>query len=170
MTVEITTDGPDETAALGTLLAGLLHAGDLVFLRGELGAGKTTLVRSIARALGVSGPVTSPTFTVAQRYEGRLPVAHMDAYRLGGPDDEDAELLADALGGGAVAFVEWPDAVADILPAPRVGIELRHLGGDRRLVLLDADERPTYAALEGVRDHLRARHGDHQPERGPGPR
>ena len=168
--MEIVTRGPEETASLGTLLADMLRAGDLVFLRGELGAGKTTLVRSIARALGVDGPVTSPTFTVAQRYEGRLPVAHMDAYRLGGPDDEEAELLADELGGGAVAFVEWPDAVADILPVPRLRIELRHLGGDHRLVLLDADERSTHAALEGVRDHLRSRYGDRQSERGPGPR
>lgn len=170
MRVEITSGGPEETASLGALLAGMLRAGDLVFLRGELGAGKTTLVRSIAHALGVAGPVTSPTFTVAQRYEGRLPVAHMDAYRLGGPDDEDAELLADALGGGAVAFVEWPDVVADILPPPRLSIEMHHLGGDRRLVLLDADERSTHAELEGVHDHLRARYGDRQSERGPGPR
>ncbi len=141
-----------------------------MFLHGELGAGKTTLVRAIARALGVTGPVTSPTFTVAQRYAGRTPVAHMDAYRVGAADDEEADLLADALGGGAVAFVEWPEAVADILPAPRLRITFEHGGGDRRLVRLDADEPATVAALGRLHDHLRARHRHRQPQRGPGSR
>lgn len=139
-----------------------------MFLHGDLGAGKTTLVRAVARALGVEGPVTSPTFTVAQRYEGRVPVAHMDAYRLGGPDDEEAELLADALGGGAVAFVEWPDRVEAVLPAPRLRVTLEHGGADRRLVRLDADDPATHAAIEALLDHLRARYSDHQPERGAG--
>jgi tRNA threonylcarbamoyladenosine biosynthesis protein TsaE len=107
-----------------------------VLLRGELGAGKTTLVRAIARALGVGGPVTSPTFTVAQRYQGDVEVSHVDAYRLGGPDDEDAELLRAALGDDAIAFVEWPDAILAALPEPRLEVELRHEGADRRLVLL----------------------------------
>lgn len=172
MAVEIESGGPEVTEALGTALAALLRAGDLVFLRGELGAGKTTLVRAVARALGVEGPVTSPTFTVAQRYEGRVPLAHMDAYRLSGAseDDEEAELVRDALGGGAVAFVEWPDAVADILPEPRVTIEMEHRGGDARLVRLSAGEPATTAALENIRDHLRAGHRHRQPERGPPPR
>jgi tRNA threonylcarbamoyladenosine biosynthesis protein TsaE len=172
MAVDIHSDGPDVTEALGAALAGLLGPGDLVFLRGELGAGKTTLVRAVARALGVGGPVTSPTFTVAQRYEGRVPLAHMDAYRLSGAsdDDEEAELVRDALGGGAVAFVEWPDAVAGILPEPRVSIEMEHRGGDARLVRLAAGDPATMVALESIRDHLRAGHRHRQPERGPRPR
>ena len=121
--------GPEATAALGEGLARLLRPGDLVLLRGELGAGKTTLVRAAARALGVEGPVTSPTFTVAQRYRGdAVEVAHVDAYRLGGPDDEEAELLRDAVGADAVAFVEWPDAILEALPAPRLEVELRARG------------------------------------------
>jgi tRNA threonylcarbamoyladenosine biosynthesis protein TsaE len=139
-----------------------------VLLRGELGAGKTTLVRAVARGLGVAGPVTSPTFTVAQRYAGRVPVAHMDAYRIGDADDEEAELLADALGGGAVALVEWPDAVAALLPDPRLSVVLEHRGGDRRLVRLSASDAATTAALETICDHLRARHRHRQPERGTG--
>jgi tRNA threonylcarbamoyladenosine biosynthesis protein TsaE len=172
MTVEIDSDGPELTAALGAALAEVLGPGDLVFLRGELGAGKTTLVRAVARALGVEGPVTSPTFTVAQRYEGRVPLAHMDAYRLAGAseDDEEAELVRDALGGGAVAFVEWPDAVTEILPEPRIAIEMRHRGEDARLVRLSAGDPATMAALESIRDHLRAGHRHRQPERGPRPR
>ena len=77
----------------------------------------------------MEGPVTSPTFTVAQRYRGdAVEVAHVDAYRLGGPDDEEAELLRTPLGDDAVAFVEWPDAIAAALPAPRLEVELRHEG------------------------------------------
>ena len=145
----------------------MLEPGDLVFLRGELGAGKTTLVRAVARGLGVEGPVTSPTFTVAQRYEGRVPVAHVDAYRLGGPDDEEAELLRSALADDAVGFVEWPDAISAALPAPRLEVELRHRGGDRRLVLLDAAGSETRSDLGRVIDDLRARYLHREPEPGP---
>ncbi len=108
-----------------------------MLLRGELGAGKTTLVRAIARALGVTGPITSPTFTVAQRYRGDVEVAHVDAYRLGGPDDEEAELLRAAVGDDAIAFVEWPDAILAALPEPRLEVELRHGGGDRTAGTVD---------------------------------
>ena len=149
------------------MLAGLLRAGDLVLLRGELGVGKTTLVRAVARELGVEGPVTSPTFTVAQRYRGRgVEVAHMDAYRLEGPDAEEAELLADAVAGDAIAFVEWPDAVLEALPEPRLEIELRHVGGDRRLVLLDARGAHDQELLGRQLADLRARHLHSEPEPG----
>jgi tRNA threonylcarbamoyladenosine biosynthesis protein TsaE len=145
----------------------MLRPGDLVLLRGELGAGKTTLVRAVARSLGVEGPVTSPTFTVAQRYRARgVEIAHMDAYRLAGPDAEEAELLADAVGGDAIAFVEWPDAVLGALPEPRLEIELRHGGGDRRLVLLDARDAHDLELLGRQLAHLRARHIHREPEPG----
>lgn len=127
-----------------------------MLLRGELGAGKTTLVRAIARALGVTGAVTSPTFTVAQRYQGDVAVTHLDAYRLGGPDDEEAELLRAAVGHDAIAFVEWPDAILDALPPAGMEVELRHEGGDRRLVLLDARDADRRAALARQLADLRA--------------
>lgn len=147
----------------------MLRPGDLVLLRGELGAGKTTLARAIARGLGVDGPVTSPTFTVAQRYRGDVEVAHLDAYRLSGPDDEEAELLRDAIG-EAVALVEWPDAILAALPEPRLEVELRHGGGDRRLVLLGAREVGVRAGLRRHLADLRARHihGEPQPGSRPG--
>lgn len=170
MIVEWTSAGPACTAALGAALAELLRPGDVVLLRGELGAGKTTLVRAVARALGVRGPITSPTFTVAQRYPGRVPVAHMDAYRIADADAEELEMLADALGGGAVAFVEWPDAVAEALPPARVAVEMAHAGGDRRLVRLTAADPETAAALASTCDHLRDRHRHAQSQRRPGPR
>jgi tRNA threonylcarbamoyladenosine biosynthesis protein TsaE len=139
-----------------------------VLLRGELGAGKTTLVRAVARARGVEGPVTSPTFTVAQRYEGDVPIAHLDAYRLGAPDDEDADLLGAALE-GAIGLVEWPDALLPALPEARLELELQHLGGDRRLVLFDAREPETRSELVRLIADLNARHRHREPEPRPRP-
>jgi tRNA threonylcarbamoyladenosine biosynthesis protein TsaE len=127
-------------------------------------------VRAVCRALGVEGPVTSPTFTVAQRYEGgRAPVAHMDAYRLGGPDDEEAELLRSAVDEDAIGFVEWPDAVLEALPAPRLEVTLEHRGGDERLVTLAAPEPAFRSELGRLIADLRAGHLDREPEPGTPP-
>src|ERR1700742_1519043 len=102
-----------ETEALGGQLASSLTPGDVVLVEGELGAGKTTFVRGACRGLGVTAPVTSPTFTIGQRYaaDGTVPVvAHLDLYRLASLADEDPDLLADYLGPDTIAFVEWPGA------------------------------------------------------------
>ena len=97
-----------------------------------MGTGKTTFVRGAARALGVSGPVTSPTFTIGRRYEdGTVPVAHLDLHRLASLEDEEPELLADYVNGDHVAFVEWPEAAGAGLDA-RVHVRLAHAGGDAR--------------------------------------
>jgi tRNA threonylcarbamoyladenosine biosynthesis protein TsaE len=135
-----------------------------VLLRGELGAGKTTLVRAAARALGVTEPVVSPTFTLAQRYVGRVPVAHLDAYRLGSVDDEEIGLALEAIGEGALAFVEWPDALAEGLPPARVAVRMEHRGGDRRLVLFDVPDPALHHRLRELLDHLRAGHRDTESE------
>ena len=133
------TSAAADTEALGAQLASELEAGDVVLLEGDLGAGKTTFVRGAARALGVTTPVTSPTFTIGQRYaaaDGRV-VAHVDLYRLGALSDEDPDLLADYLGPATIAFVEWPGAeTAALAELARVvaRVQLRHAGGDRREV------------------------------------
>ena len=158
MTAEFLSHGADDTEALGTALAALLAPGDVVVLRGDLGAGKTTLVRAAARALGVEGPVTSPTFAIANSYQGRLPVAHLDAWRLGDPDDEELGLALEAVGDDAVAFIEWPDAVLHGLPRPRLQVDIAHGGGDERVVRLEAADTGTHASLEALCDDLRARH------------
>jgi tRNA threonylcarbamoyladenosine biosynthesis protein TsaE len=124
-----------ETEALGARLAERLGAGDLVVVSGEVGAGKSTLIRGACRALGVSEPVTSPTFTIGQRYlSGRLPVSHLDLYRLAGLEGEDPALLEDYLRADSVAFVEWPAAGARRLGQPALAVRLEHLGEDRRAV------------------------------------
>jgi tRNA threonylcarbamoyladenosine biosynthesis protein TsaE len=134
----VETASAEETEALGARLAERLRPGDVVVLSGEVGAGKTTLIRGAARALGVTEPVTSPTFTIGQRYQGgRLPVSHLDLYRLASLDGEDPGLLDDYLGSDGVAFVEWPAAGAARLGRPTLEIRLEHLGEQRRAVELD---------------------------------
>jgi tRNA threonylcarbamoyladenosine biosynthesis protein TsaE len=137
---ELTTTSAAETEAAGAELAALLAAGDVAFVVGEVGAGKTTLIRGACRALGVEQPVTSPTFTIGQRYEdGRLPVAHLDLYRLEDLGAEDPALLDDYLGPDGVAFVEWPALARPRLAGRRIlTVRLEHLGGDRRQIQMPA--------------------------------
>jgi tRNA threonylcarbamoyladenosine biosynthesis protein TsaE len=132
----VDTSDPSETESVGAELAGGLRAGDVVLVRGELGAGKTTLVRGAARALGVTDPVTSPSFSIGHRYRARdeLTVSHIDLYRLTGLDEEDPELLADYLGDGRIAFIEWPPDSERELAQARVDVSLAHAGEDRRRI------------------------------------
>lgn len=129
------TSSAAETEALGGRLAARLRPGHVVVVSGEVGAGKTTLIRGACRALGVEGPVTSPTFTIGQRYDGRHPVAHLDLYRLGGLEEEEPALLGDYLDADSIGFVEWP-AVAEPELAGREVLEVRieHAGDDSRRV------------------------------------
>jgi tRNA threonylcarbamoyladenosine biosynthesis protein TsaE len=141
MSRRLQTSSSDQTEALAADLATGLHAGDVVLVEGELGAGKTTFVRGACRALGVEGLVTSPTFTIGQRYPGRVPVAHVDLYRVADLDAEDPDLLADYVGPDHVAFVEWPGgAVARIAGLAHVAarVVIEHAGGDARTVTIEA--------------------------------
>jgi len=134
----IETDSAAETEALGARIAARLRPGDVVLLSGELGAGKTTLIRGACRALGVTAPVTSPTFTIGRRYEGgRMPVSHLDLYRLRDLEGEDPALLDDYLGSDGVAFVEWPGAGADRLGRPALRVGLAHESEERRRIEVD---------------------------------
>jgi tRNA threonylcarbamoyladenosine biosynthesis protein TsaE len=124
-----------ETEAVGAQLAERLGPGDVVIVSGEVGAGKTTLIRGAARSLGVTEPVTSPTFTIGRRYGGgRLPIAHLDLYRLEDIEGEDPALIDDYLGGDGLAFVEWPAVGAQRLGRPALEVRLEHAGEDRRTI------------------------------------
>jgi tRNA threonylcarbamoyladenosine biosynthesis protein TsaE len=155
----------EDTQALGAALAGVVGPGDLVILRGDLGAGKTTLARAIARALGVTEPVTSPTFALAQRYLGVVPLLHIDAYRLRGVDDEELGLLLDGAA-DALTIIEWPEQLGVDLGSPRVVVELGHGGGDRRLVALSSEMRDMHVVLADIVADLRTRHIHAEPEPG----
>lgn len=135
----------EETERSGAALAAELSAGDVVLLRGDLGTGKTTFVRGACHALGVEGPVTSPTFTIGRTYEvegkgERGSISHLDLYRLGSLSEEDPALLDDYLGEDRIAFIEWPPAEDEVLAFPVAGdlrtvtIELLDDGG-RELVV-----------------------------------
>jgi tRNA threonylcarbamoyladenosine biosynthesis protein TsaE len=131
--MEIESASPEETEAAGARIAAELRPGDVVTVSGELGTGKTTLVRGACRALGVDDPITSPTFTIGHRYRGRMDVSHLDLYRFAGVSAAewgDLEPYFDR----AVCFVEWPEAGADVLPPPRYAVTLEHVGdGHRRI-------------------------------------
>jgi tRNA threonylcarbamoyladenosine biosynthesis protein TsaE len=128
------TSSPGETEEVGARIAARLTPGDVVLVSGELGSGKTTLIRGACRELDVTEPVTSPTFTIGQRYRGRVPVSHLDLYRLEGLQGEDPGLLDDYLTDDAIAFIEWPLAAEPELERIAVRVQLAHEGGDQRLV------------------------------------
>lgn len=124
-----------ETEAVGAEIAAALQPGDLVLVKGEVGSGKTTLIRGACEALGVNGPVTSPTFTIGQRYRGgRMPVSHLDLYRLAALEGEDPALLEDYLTADAVAFVEWPATAESRLGRPALEVSLEHAGSNLRVI------------------------------------
>jgi tRNA threonylcarbamoyladenosine biosynthesis protein TsaE len=128
------TAGPDATERAGAELAARLAPGAVVLVSGELGAGKTTFVRGACRALGVEGPVTSPTFTIGQVLGNSPEVAHIDLYRLGSLAGEDRALLEDYLTPERVVFVEWPEVAEPALEGVVARVLLEHAGGDRRRI------------------------------------
>jgi tRNA threonylcarbamoyladenosine biosynthesis protein TsaE len=156
--VRIVSRSPQETRGVAAEFAVRLVAGDVVLVSGDLGSGKTTFVRGACRALGVNGPVTSPTFTIGHRYRGAAgDISHLDLYRFQGlsaAEWGDLEPYFD----DAIVFVEWPEAGSGALPAARAHVVLHHLGGDGRRIDIDARDA---ALLEGLdRAGARVRHGD----------
>ena len=123
--MEILSHSEQETEALGASLAQRLGPGDVVAYRGDLGAGKTAFTRGLARGLGCTGRVTSPTFTIVNEYEGQLPLFHFDLYRLG--DEEELWDIGweDYLGRGGVCAVEWSENFPSALPPDSVTVTIR---------------------------------------------
>ena len=137
--MRIESHSPEETENAAARIARELRLGDVVTVSGELGSGKTTFVRGACRALGVTGPVTSPTYTIGHRYEGQVPVSHLDLYRFAGISAAEWGDLEPYFE-NAVVFVEWPEAAGEDLPAPRVAVRLEHSGSARMLSLESAEE------------------------------
>jgi tRNA threonylcarbamoyladenosine biosynthesis protein TsaE len=129
-----------QTEAAGAELAARLEPGDVVLVSGELGTGKTTFVRGACRALGVTGVVTSPTYTIGQVYGGRdgLEIAHLDLYRLESLGGEDPALLDDYLTPARIGFVEWPAVGEAEIDRVAARIRIEHAGGDRRRIEVEA--------------------------------
>jgi tRNA threonylcarbamoyladenosine biosynthesis protein TsaE len=120
----------DETKALAAALAELARPGDLILLAGELGAGKTAFAQGFGKALGVVEPITSPTFTLASQYEGRLELNHLDVYRLDQAEEVLDLGLAEMLDEGGVTLIEWGDTIIPVLPADFLEVRLRLGEGD----------------------------------------
>ena len=140
------TASAEETEALAARLAERLRVGDVVTVSGELGTGKTTFVRGAGRALGVTEPVTSPTFTIGHRYPGEVDVSHLDLYRFGGLSPAewgDIEPYFDE----AIVFVEWPEAGEGFLPPARVRVRLQLHRDGHRLIVLESPEKALEISL-----------------------
>jgi tRNA threonylcarbamoyladenosine biosynthesis protein TsaE len=152
--LELESTSPEETERIAAALARELRSGDVVTVEGELGVGKTTFVRGAARSLGITAPVTSPTYTIGNRYAGDPDVSHLDLYRFDGMSHAewgDLERYFD----DAVVFVEWPEAAAGWLPPPRARVRLRLLEAAHRLIVLESSEKPLEIGLSpGARPRL----------------
>ncbi|MCC5893549.1 tRNA (adenosine(37)-N6)-threonylcarbamoyltransferase complex ATPase subunit type 1 TsaE [Exiguobacterium sp.] len=119
-----------ETQAVAEKLATLVKAGTVITLNGDLGAGKTTFTQGFGKGLGVKRNVNSPTFTIMKQYQGRLPLYHMDVYRL--EDTGDDIGLEEYIGGDGVAIVEWSDLIESSLPVERLAITIERIGDEER--------------------------------------
>ncbi|WP_044340652.1 tRNA (adenosine(37)-N6)-threonylcarbamoyltransferase complex ATPase subunit type 1 TsaE [Rossellomorea aquimaris] len=137
---ELVTTSPEETGAFAEKLATYLQPGDVLTLEGDLGAGKTTFTKGLAKGLGISKTVNSPTFTIIKEYRGRLPLYHMDVYRL---DDSFEDLGFDEyFEGEGVTVVEWAHLIQDQLPKALLGLSIFREGdSERRIVLKPNGER-----------------------------
>ncbi|WP_252505130.1 tRNA (adenosine(37)-N6)-threonylcarbamoyltransferase complex ATPase subunit type 1 TsaE [Sporosarcina sp. Marseille-Q4943] len=140
MTIQFNVHSLAETEQIAHTLAGLLSPPDVVTLEGDLGAGKTTFTKALARSLGITRTVNSPTFTILKQYEGRVPFNHLDVYRLA---DSDEDLGWDELFyGDAVSVVEWAHLIEDDLPSERLEIRIQHTGEtSRKIVFIPKGER-----------------------------
>ncbi len=131
----IRTDSADATRAVAAALGELLVPGDVVLLVGDLGAGKTAFTQGLARGLGVDEPVTSPTFTIVQEYEGRIPLAHVDVYRLDRVQDLYDLGFDELVDGNGVTVVEWGDLVEQTVPSEHVVVRIEPGEADTERVL-----------------------------------
>ena len=138
--MDLRSSSPGETEELAARLARELVVGDVVAVSGELGSGKTTFVRGACRALGVTAPVTSPTYTIGHRYEGDPDVSHLDLYRFTGVSAAewgDLEPYFD----DAIVFVEWPEAARGDLPPVRASVRLEHVDEQSRRIVIEMVDR-----------------------------
>ncbi|MGM7703797.1 tRNA (adenosine(37)-N6)-threonylcarbamoyltransferase complex ATPase subunit type 1 TsaE [Pseudalkalibacillus sp. Hm43] len=143
---EIKLNSPEETMETAARLGEHLQAGDVITLEGDLGAGKTTFTKGLAKGLHIKRVVKSPTFTIIREYQGRLPLYHMDVYRL---EDSDEDLGFDEyFEGEGVSVVEWAHIIEEFLPEDRLDIVIRRSGDEERELTLEPKGERFYRLCE----------------------
>ena len=144
--IEMESPSPARTRKLGSDLGRLAQAGDVILLTGDLGSGKTTLVQGISRGLGVKEPARSPTFVLVSEHHGRLPLYHVDLYRIGGLEEALDAGIEECVEGEGVCVVEWADRVPAVFPEEHLSIHLELTGLRTRRLKISA-RGPRYEAL-----------------------
>ncbi|MCR5605249.1 MAG: tRNA (adenosine(37)-N6)-threonylcarbamoyltransferase complex ATPase subunit type 1 TsaE [Treponema sp.] len=134
--LELHTNTADETIALGEKIGALLKPGDILAMEGTLAAGKTTITKGIAKALGVEDTITSPTFCLVSEYSGKMPLYHMDVYRLDGAEDFQGLGVDDMLYGEGVSIIEWSEKIRDELPRKTITIKLEPADDGSRTITI----------------------------------
>ncbi|MBS4224788.1 tRNA (adenosine(37)-N6)-threonylcarbamoyltransferase complex ATPase subunit type 1 TsaE [Lederbergia citrea] len=150
---ELRSNGPEETYAIAKRLGTLLNEGDVILLEGDLGAGKTTFTKGLALGLDIKKTVNSPTFTIIKEYAGRIPLYHMDVYRV----QDSAEDLGfdEYFYGDGVTVIEWAHLIEDQLPDEKLAIYLYHQGDDeRKLILKPSGTRYEALCKELLNEHI----------------
>jgi len=137
--LKLISDSREQTLEMGRLIGAILERGDIVALIGELGSGKTCLTQGMAKGLGVEEnvPVVSPTFTLINEYPGKIPLIHLDVYRLSGPRDLEDMGYEEYFEGGGIIVIEWAEKIRDILPAKTLFISMRYIDENTREMILE---------------------------------
>ena len=138
--ISIETHSADETQRLGAEIGEIAQPGDILLLLGSYGVGKTTLVQGIAQGLGIEGPVTSPSFVLANEYQGRLPLYHIDLWRVSEMDEVTLEALAEYFGSDGICAVEWPASLPASLVEGAIVVELAVVGENSRRFTIHTSE------------------------------
>ncbi|HIV74550.1 MAG TPA: tRNA (adenosine(37)-N6)-threonylcarbamoyltransferase complex ATPase subunit type 1 TsaE [Candidatus Pseudogracilibacillus intestinigallinarum] len=153
MVFQITTNNEDETKQLAFVLGKLLRRGDVLTLEGDLGAGKTTFTKGIAKGLGIKRNVTSPTFTILKQYEGTMPLYHIDAYRLEHSEEDIG--FDEFIYGDGVTIIEWPMFIREYLPENIMKITIQFVEETKRTIKLELDmerEEQVQQAFEAMKE------------------
>jgi tRNA threonylcarbamoyladenosine biosynthesis protein TsaE len=141
--VSFISNSEEETMLCAQRFAGQLKAGDIVFLQGDLGAGKTTFVKGVAQAFKVSvKEVNSPTFVLMNYYKGKLPVYHFDLYRLGSSKEVDTLDFDEYFYGAGISLIEWPERLGEYKPKKYYLVEFKHKGETRRVICISCPSKP----------------------------
>jgi len=137
--LRLISDSREQTVEIGRRIGSFLGGGDIVALIGELGSGKTSLTQGIAKGLGVAEnvPVVSPTFTLVNEYPGRLPLIHLDVYRLSGPADLEDMGYEEYFYGGGVVVIEWAEKILDLLPQTTIVVRMTYIDENTRELIIE---------------------------------